>query len=133
LGEICYLNIIVENFVLPPNIKVIVNYNTFQNFWLSPPPPTPPNIFAVTLAPLQKDMASICLCKWRLGKEGYISPQILSLPRCSGWIGLQIYWWPMQNLLIGKLISTMHVCISKAYILHYPWGSKIYFLKYYRI
>jgi hypothetical protein len=26
-------------------------------------------------------------------------------------MGLQIYWWPIQNLLIGKIISTMYVCI----------------------
>ena len=39
--------------------------------------------YTVTLAHLQKYMASICLWKRRLGKLGYISPQILSLPRCS--------------------------------------------------
>jgi hypothetical protein len=39
LGEICY--IIIENFVvrLPPSIKVIINYNRFKKFSLSPFPP----------------------------------------------------------------------------------------------
>jgi hypothetical protein len=90
-------------------------------------------------------VAKVCTFRWLtwvwlknndvLGPPEKISPGPREFSR-RPWmlrIGLQIYWWPMQDLLIGKIISTMYLCISKEYILHYPWGSKIYFLHYYRI
>ena len=69
----CY--IIVEKILSsppPPNIKVIINCNTFQKIFVVTPPPPPPDIYTVTLAPLQKDMASICLWKRQLGKDIFL-------------------------------------------------------------
>ena len=66
----CY--IIVEKILSsppPPNIKVIINCNTFQkNFVVTPQS----CCYTVTLAPLQKDMASICLWKRQLGKDIFL-------------------------------------------------------------